>query len=449
MNLKEKYAGMSFADVSKKISDKYKNRDNDAIQMRSFMQEMEDLKKLQEAYKTAKEVKDAFTKVDLKGTTEVNNNLPQAFNGLDLSKLKLPAAPIIPLGSELNETVLRSTTTPNKFTTTLPNASYSQNQAGSYALTQQPTMIEEMKVNAADLAKRNKPYDEMIKRQQEYEPTTTSLPSKSYDNQITQQNPNKPELEITTLKNPKKKSKLEEFFENPNSAWILGRGAEALGKGIMLATGRETYNAITNPYQQEALDLIRNQRINSQAVKNEILAQQEAALQNLANVRSTAVQQAGKQNIYGQTADQMARAELQEQGLRNELSGRMASALTQLGGQQMGAEERARQLNIASQQTQQQSIQNMIESIGATGQEISEFRQGIASNEFVFKLLATGNFEIDAKCMKDLQLGKSIETACIKSKASGKESPQDITNVNRNTDLANNTASTTNTKTTG
>ena len=46
----------------------------------------------------------------------------------------------------------------------------------------------------------------------------------------------------------------------------------------MLATGRETYDAITNPYQQEALDLIRNQKINSQAVKNEILAQQEAAL---------------------------------------------------------------------------------------------------------------------------------------------------------------------------
>ena len=390
MNLKEKYAGMSFADVSKKISDKYKNRDNDAIQMRSFMQEMNDLKKLQEAYKTAKEVKDAFTKVDLKGTTEVNNNLPKAFNGLDLTEL-VKDPQLTTIGTNTQQLGL------------------------NLGLNQIPTLPANNIVSTVDESK------------QSIEPAV-----------------NQGALNVKRVTD-----KLNEFLENPNSAMILGKGAEALGKGIMLATGRETYDAITNPYQQEALDLIRNQKINSQAVKNEVLAQQEAALQNLANVRSTAVQQAGAQTIYDQTTNQMARAELQEQGLRNEFSGRMASALTQLGGQQMTAEQQARQLNIASQQTQQQSIQNMLESIGATGQEISEFRQGIASNEFVFKLLATGNFEIDAKCMKDLQLGKSIETACIKSTASGKESPQDITNVNRNTNLASNTASTSNTTTTG
>ena len=411
MNLKEKYAGMSFADVSKKISDKYKNRDNDAIQMRSFMQEMNDLKKLQEAYKTAKEVKDAFTKVDLKGTTEVNNNLPKAFNGLDLTEL-VKDPQLTTIGTNTQQLGL------------------------NLGLNQIPT-LPTSPLNTQTVS------DKTIPNSSQYKGVTDLLPQRKLS-EVTQLNRTEPKSADT-----KKKSKLEEFFENPNSAMILGKGAEALGKSTMLATGRETYDAITNPYQQEALDLIRNQKINSQAVKNEVLAQQEAALQNLANVRSTAVQQAGAQTIYDQTTNQMARAELQEQGLRNEFSGRMASALTQLGGQQMTAEQQARQLNIASQQTQQQSIQNMLESIGATGQEISEFRQGIASNEFVFKLLATGNFEIDAKCMKDLQLGKSIETACIKSTASGKESPQDITNVNRNTNLASNTASTSNTTTTG
>jgi len=418
MNLKEKYAGMSFADVSKKISDKYKNRDSDAIQMRSFMQEMEDLKKLQEAYKTAKEVKDALTKVDLKGTTEVNNNLPKAFNGLDLTEL-VKDPELTTIGTNTQQLGL------------------------NLGLNQIPT-LPTSPLNTQIISDKTTP------NSSQYKGVTDLLPQRKLsESEVVQLNRTEPKLEAPKSADTKKKSKLEEFFENPNSAWKLSTAAEALGKGIMLGTGRETYNAITNPYQQEALDLIRNQRINSQAVKNEVLAQQEAALQNLANVRSTAVQQAGQQNIYSQTADQMARTELQEQGLRNQLSGQMASALTQLGGQQMTAEQQARQLNIASQQTQQQSIQNMIESIGATGQEISEFRQGIASNEFVFKLLATGNFEIDAKCMKDLQLGKSIETACIKSKASGKESPQDITNVNRNTNLASNTASTTNTKTTG
>jgi hypothetical protein len=58
MNLKEKYAGKSFAEIAETISKKYKNREIDPVQKRSFETEINALKDLQETYRLKESIKD-------------------------------------------------------------------------------------------------------------------------------------------------------------------------------------------------------------------------------------------------------------------------------------------------------------------------------------------------------------------------------------------------------
>jgi hypothetical protein len=386
MNIKEKYKGLSFADIAEKIGSKYKNRDNDPIAMRSFKQEINDLKNLQEAYRLKEQLKNTTSKQAVN-----SDNLPMAFNGLDLTK-------------------------PLEFLT---------------------RDVQQFNVDAG-----NKLFD--FRTQDLNKLSLPTLPNTTQIQTTTQQGTPTSVPDIVEPTKKTGKEKLKEFMDNPYNAMTLGKGIEGLGKGLMLAGGYDKFDPITNPNQQEALDLIRSQRVNDEALRNEMIAGREAALANLSNVRSTAVQQAAQQNVFDTTTTQLGRAELQTQGLRNQLSSQMASALLQTGQQDVAAQERARQLNIASKAGYQQSLQNMLESVGATGEEITQFEQGIATNAFVSNLLATGNFELDTTCLEDYQRGKSVSSNCIKAKADSTTN----TGVNRNEALASTNTNTT-TGTTG
>lgn len=354
MTIKEKYKGLSFAEVAEKIGKKYKDRDINAISQRSFQQEMNELKTLQEAYRV---------KQDLTGKAVSNDtNVPMAFNGLSLDPTKLIS------DSPLNF----------------------------------------MNISQLNIDQGNKLFGS--------EASTPGIQNIQYPNNVT------PLASTNKIK------------DNPYTPMAIGKGVEALGKGLMLAGGADKYEPITNPNKEEALNLMRNLGVNNEAARNEVIAQQEAAMANVGNVRSSAVQQALQQNILGQTADQLSRLELQKQGVRNQLGTQLASTLLQTGQQDVAAQERARQLNIASKAGYQQNVLNMLESIGATGQEVTEFKQGIANNEFVAKLIETGNFTLDPTCLKDFQMGKSVSSTCIKSKADDNTQVADRTQAFGNTD---------------
>jgi hypothetical protein len=158
---------------------------------------------------------------------------------------------------------------------------------------------------------------------------------------------------------------------------------------------------------------MRSQGIDTQAVENKILSQQEAAMAGTGNVRSAAVQQALQQGIYANTSDALAGTELQQQQMRNQLSSQMANALNVAGQQRVAAEDRATALTSQSKAGYQEGIQNMLESIGATGQDLTEFKQGLISNALTAKLLETENVTINDDCLADYQKGKAISSNCI------------------------------------
>lgn len=205
----------------------------------------------------------------------------------------------------------------------------------------------------------------------------------------------------------KEPSKIGEFLKSPYGALAAGKGVEMLGKGAMLLGGYDRFSPNYNPYEQEALNLMRSQGIDTQAVENKILAQQEAAMAGTGNVRSTAVQQALQQGIYSNTADALANTELQQQQLRNQLSTQMAGALNVAGQQRVQAEDTARALTAASKASYQQNVVNLLETIGATGEEISNFKTGQISDALSLNIMAKMyDFGYDVECvMKNLSTG--------------------------------------------
>jgi hypothetical protein len=194
-----------------------------------------------------------------------------------------------------------------------------------------------------------------------------------------------------------------------------GKGIEAIGKGAMLLGGYDRFSPNYNPYEQQALDLMRSQGIDTQAVENKILAQEEEAIGATGNVRSTAVQQALQQGINVNTADALANAELQQQQMRNQLSSQMAGALNVAGQQRVQAEDTARALTAASKASYQQNVVNLLETIGATGEEISNFKTGQISDALSLNIMAKMyDFGYDAECvMKNLSSGNINE--CFKA----------------------------------
>jgi hypothetical protein len=208
---------------------------------------------------------------------------------------------------------------------------------------------------------------------------------------------------------------------NVFSPMAIGKGIEALGKGLMLAGGYDKFDPNYNPYEQDVRRLMESQGIDTQAIENRILSQQEAAMANTGNVRSTAVQQALQQGAFAQTSDALANTELQQQQLRNQLASQTANTLNQLGQQRVQAKNIATQLNAQSKAGYQQSVVNLLESVGAAGEEITSYKQGILTNEMTAKLLEQENVRINPSCLADYQSGKSISGDCIEVMDSTKE----------------------------
>jgi hypothetical protein len=391
MNL-SKYKGKSFADVAEIISKKYKNRDNDPLQMRSFKMEITALRDAQEAVRP---VDDNFSMGGVlaqQGMESLESigeafarglAMPKRFNGGDIT---LPTVNVIADDESIARQPLNIQAVSDKEPT-------------------QPDLYSAIRANMAQTAQRM---------------TTDTLPTK--DNIVGDIPANSLEEVVktdTTAEN--QNNEKDRKKSNVFSPMAIGKGIEALGKGLMLAGGYDKFDPNYNPYEQDVRRLMESQGIDTQAVENKILSQQEAAMANTGNVRSTAVQQALQQGAFAQTSDALANTELQQQQLRNQLASQTANTLNQLGQQRVQAKNIATQLNAQSKAGYQQSVVNLLESVGAAGEEITSYKQGILTNEMTAKLLEQENVRINPSCLADYQSGKSISGDCIEVMDSTKE----------------------------
>lgn len=427
MNLKEKYAGKSFAEIAETISKKYKNREIDPVQKRSFETEINALKDLQETYRLKESIKD---KMKMAGGGMLSTELLSAGKGIAEAFAGALSAPVKFNGGGIDDNELYGLTRSlTQFD--IDNFERQQQQFSSLPTFNAPLTstanlgTPEPKPNILEaigpkpeIASRNK----MIANRTA-SPTIASgtMPTEvpfttREEEEIDYDRPKLVRKEMRQLKRDykqdlreakkrekeetKEPSKVGEFLKSPYGALAAGKGVELLGKSAMLLGGYDKVSPNYNPYEQQALNLMRSQGIDTQAVENKILAQQEAAMAGTGNVRSTAVQQALQQGINVNTADALANAELQQQQMRNQLSTQMANALNVAGQQRVQAENLAQQFNMASKASYQQNVVDLLETVGAAGEEISAFKQGQVSDKLMLNLMnKMYDFGYDPDCL--------------------------------------------------
>lgn len=423
MNL-SKYKGKSFADVAEIISKKYKNRDNDPLQMRSFKMEITALRNAQEAVRP---VDDNFSMggvlaqkgmESLEGVGEAFARglaMPKRFNGGDIT---LPTIKVTGDDESIAKQPLniravsdKEPTQPDLYSAIRANMAQTAQRMTTDTLPTKDNIVGDIPAYSPTLQAQstlNKGMFDVQRAMAKMKAAPTSGVNQTTESTLG--------VEAEPDKERNKSSK-----DNVFTPMAIGKGIEALGKGLMLAGGYDKFDPNYNPYEQDVRRLMESQGIDTQAIENKLLSQQEAAMANTGNVRSTAVQQALQQGVFAQTSDALANTELQQQQLRNQLASQTANTLNQLGQQRVQAENISTQLNAQSKAGYQQSVVNLLESIGAGGEEITNFKQGILGNEFATKLLEMENVRINPSCLADYQSGKSISGDCIEVMDSTKE----------------------------
>ena len=351
MNLKEKYAGKSFAEIAETISKKYKNREIDPVQKRSFETEINALKDLQETYRLKEGIKERTKMMSggMLGALDTGKGIAEAFAGA-------LSAPVKANGGGIDDNELYGLTRSltqfdiDNFERQQQEQQFSSLPAFNAPLTStasigtpepKPNILEAIGPKP-EIASRNK----MIANRTA-SPTIASgtMPTEvpfttREEEEIDYDRPKLVRKEMRQLKRDykqdlreakkrekeenKEPSKAGEFLKSPYGALAAGKGVELLGKSAMLLGGYDKVSPNYNPYEQQALNLMRSQGIDTQAVENKILAQQEAAMAGTGNVRSAAVQQALQQGSNVNTADALANAELQQQQMRNQLSSQLS-----------------------------------------------------------------------------------------------------------------------------
>jgi len=119
---------------------------------------------------------------------------------------------------------------------------------------------------------------------------------------------------------------------------IIGKGAELLGKGAMLAKGYDRVDPNYNRYEGKVKDIMSKRAVDMDAVINQINLARNARLKSNQNARSLNVKRSLDNQTYTNTAQQVSQAELQKQQINNQLRGEEARQLDTLGQQRVQSE---------------------------------------------------------------------------------------------------------------
>lgn len=371
-SVKESYKGLSFSTASKKISDKYKNRDFSAIEQRSFLAEMEALMKLQEVAK-AKEIAlktinqnskpRQASKFAFGGGLETNPLIPRGFqmyanSQIDLNDIDMNTGILYP----------KSSTTPTIPQITVPGATSRKINLPQLPNTSLPTNLQSnpqllMRPNLNGLQVKSTSPKEAI-----------TIPQGIDPNNLT--------TESTTNKS------------NIYNPLIIGKAIEGIGKLGMLATGYDKVSPQYNPYEADIRRKMSSRGINMDSIRQRILGQQNAGLDNTNNVRSEAVRQALSNSMFRGTQKNMADVSIQEQQINNQYLADEAQTLNNLGQQRVQANTYAEQLNNQSKVGFEMGLQNALESAGQVGQELTNKKAQLRQQGILSQVLKTKNFEL-------------------------------------------------------
>ena len=351
-SLGTKYKDVSFADVSTKISKKYKNRDLNKHDQNSFLVEMRELMMMQEKSKLAEIISRSINKYrkpanaskyakggmlpkyDLAGTLPTDNTLITADNQLNYIE-PIPTRNLLQGVKSLSD---------------IPKPPvYNANVSG-------------------------------------YMQPTSGLP-------ILHAQPGGTPSTVQT----------SNTGGGDGTSWLgniiyaplmIGKGVELAGKLAMLATGYDKVAPEYNPYESDVKRMMSERNIDLGQVRQQIAGATNAGMVNTGNVRSEAVRQSLAQNIINSAQGNLANTSVQQQQLNNAYRGEEAQTLNNLGAQRVQANNYAEQLNQQSKGNYQLGLQNMLETAGNAGQRITDYKANVVQQNILASVLETNNFKM-------------------------------------------------------
>jgi len=163
---------------------------------------------------------------------------------------------------------------------------------------------------------------------------------------------------------------------------LAGAAANFGINAAMLAGGYDKVAPNTNKYESDVRTMMQGRGIDTTAVENKILGQQNAAMQNLSNTRSANVRNALAQNLNVGSMETQAQAEMQAQQMRNQLTGEYASTLNNLGLQDAQARTNAEELTARNKGAWQTGVSQA----GASLLDAGKFATNYRGNENMQKL---------------------------------------------------------------
>ncbi len=346
-SLETKYKDTSYADVSTKISKKYKNRDLNKHDQNSFLVEMRQLMMMQEKSKLAKLITESIdkyrkpvnaSKYAKGGTLPTDDTLITTDNELQAYSA-LPSMDNTLMTTDKQLLPTTTLTTPPTYNANV--SGYMQPNSGLPILHAQPGGT----------------------------PSTIQATNQGGDG--------------TNF-----------LGDNIYAPLMLGKGVELAGKLAMLAGGYDKVAPEYNPYESDIRRKMSERSIDLGQVRQQIAGATNAGLVNTGNVRSEAVRQSLAQNIINSAQGNLANTSVQQQQINNGYRGEEAQTLNTLGQQRVQANNYAEQLNQQSKGNYQLGLQNMLETAGNAGQRVTDYKANVAQQNILASVLETANFKM-------------------------------------------------------
>ena len=346
-SLETKYKDISYADVSTKISKKYKNRDLNKHDQNSFLVEMRQLMMMQEKSKLAKLITESIdkyrkpvnaSKYAKGGTLSTDDTLITTDNELQAYSA-LPSMDNTLMTTDKQLLPTTKLTTPPTYNANV--SGYMQPNSGLPILHAQPGGT----------------------------PSTVQATNQGGDG--------------TNF-----------LGDNIYAPLMLGKGVELAGKLAMLAGGYDKVAPEYNPYESDIRRKMSERSIDLGQVRQQIAGATNAGMVNTGNVRSEAVRQSLAQNIINSAQGNLANTSVQQQQINNGYRGEEAQTLNTLGQQRVQANNYAEQLNQQSKGNYQLGLQNMLETAGNAGQRVTDYKANVAQQNILASVLETANFKM-------------------------------------------------------
>lgn len=379
-SIKEQYKGLSFAEASKKIKEKYKKSDSDLVEKESLKVELNELEKLQEELRLQDHVKETMNqymkggkmKYENGGTIKDVNGNPITINNMGIGKISYP----------------------NTWST-------------SDVL--QP--LPQLPIQQFGMMGSEKPFAGQV----------DTLSSNIGDSVYEVPGSNK----FSTPQD----APVESGNRNGMSAYapaLIGQGLSTLLNAGILAQGYDKVNPVDNPYEEDVKRLMQERGIDTTQQRNQILSAYNAGRQNLNNVRSSNIRNALDANLMGITQDNLAESKLQEQVANQGFRADLANSLNSLGGQKVQAQNYSDQLNNQSKSNWQGGVSELGKQLADIGLSQTTLKLNNVQQTAIANIMSQKypDFVIGNEALKSYLNGTYTDAEFVKLKEAATKNPE-------------------------